>query len=142
MFYADMLKSENVIFPPVASFSQSLTHIFNYKQKFHGLEHDHQVTWWPVLHKRKHTSCLWWCQIKICLVPVTCPKKYVGLVGVSFYFTDAEWVRSDIMTLSQCIMCVIKVSCVWNTNLCMYCKQYIQCNIYINSCKTEGVYAI
>ena len=27
MFYADMLKSENVIFPPVASFSQSLTQI-------------------------------------------------------------------------------------------------------------------
>jgi len=27
MFYADMLKSENVIFPPEASFSQSLTHI-------------------------------------------------------------------------------------------------------------------
>ena len=28
MFYADMLKSENVIFPPEASFSQSLTHMY------------------------------------------------------------------------------------------------------------------
>jgi len=38
-------------------------------------------------------------------------------------------VRGDIMTLFQCIVCVIKVSCVCNTKLFMYCKQYAQCYI-------------
>jgi len=33
------------------------------------------------------------------------------------------------MTLFQCIVCVIQVSCVCNTKLFMYWKQHAQCNI-------------
>jgi len=33
------------------------------------------------------------------------------------------------MTLFQCIICVIKVFCVLNTMVFMYCKLQAQCNI-------------